>query len=643
MPKLFKTLFVPASFLIVPAVLAYAPLNTSAGAEQPPNSSPVLAQSLTYFVSQGSQISLNGQKILAPWFQQKDTTGTLVTNISDIALWQNFGLELLSTNNPQRQPVRWFSDTILSAEHKENIRYLNLTNFAKSQNWQIQATGNTLFISTPAVRTQAIDTQIQTWGEPQSTVTLPRQINISLTAPTPAQANFIRRVPAPSPTPTENKPLTPPDSPDDPSKPATQTQPQQPSLPRLDEWLISFNSQTDPAIFPQINIPNNQPAPLKLETTPNSTNITILVPAGWRPKLSTSANPYRLTIDIQPAYMVEKDIFWSKDIRWQQKYLPLGSDRFPVVWLEITPSTTLTPILPSPQTQVGTAALTQTAGFWQADAAINGGFFNRNNKMPLGALRRDGVWLSSPILNRGAVAWNNQGRMVMNRLQLQETVITNTGERLPVDFVNSAFVQTGIARYTPEWASDYTPLSNNEIIIAVENNIVTGQLSAGEALKTAIPIPRNGYLLVFRKTTPSGLPAGTQITLESQTNPANFKDYPHILGAGPLLIQNRQVVLDAASEGFSDAFIKQTASRSVIATTNQGKIILAAIHNRAGGAGATLAELAQLMQQLGAVDALNLDGGSSTALYLGGSLIDRPLSTAAPVHNGLGIKAPLNR
>lgn len=642
MPKLFKTLFVRASFLVVPAVFAYAPLNTTAGAEQPPNSSPVLAQSLTYFLSQGSQISLNGQKISASWFQQKDTTGNLITKISDIALWQNFSLELLSTNNPQSQPVRWFSQFTLSAEQKNNLRYLDLTNFAKSQNWQIQASGDTLLISTPTVRTQAINTQMQTWGEPQSTVTLPRQINISLGAPTPAQVNFIRRLPAPSPTPTENQPLTPPDSPDDPSKPATQTQPQQPPTPRLDEWLISFNAQTDPAIFTQLNLPNNQPTPLKLETTANSTNITILVPAGWRPKLSTSANPYQLTIDIQPEYMVEKDIFWSKDIRWQQKYLPLGSDRFPVVWLEITPRSALTPILPSPQTQIGTAALIQTAGFWQANAAINGGFFNRNNKMPLGALRRDGVWLSSPILNRGAVAWNNQGQVVMNRLQLQETVITNRGERLPVDFVNSAFVQTGIARYTPEWASNYTPLSNNEIIIAVENNIVTGQLSPGEALTTAIPIPRNGYLLVFRKTPPSGLPSGTQIRLESKTNPANFKDYPHILGAGPLLIQNRQIVLDAASEGFSDAFIKQTASRSVIATTNQGNIILAAIHNRAGGAGATLAELAQLMQQLGAVDALNLDGGSSTALYLGGSLIDRPLSTAAPVHNGLGINAPMN-
>ena len=51
----------------------------------------------------------------------------------------------------------------------------------------------------------------------------------------------------------------------------------------------------------------------------------------------------------------------------------------------------------------------------------------------------------------------------------------------------------------------------------------------------------------------------------------------------------------------------------------------------------SLAEMAEIMQQLGAVDALNLDGGSSTSLALGGQLIDRSSVTAAQVHNGLGI------
>ncbi|MCY7285765.1 MAG: phosphodiester glycosidase family protein, partial [Cyanobacteria bacterium CAN_BIN43] len=68
-----------------------------------------------------------------------------------------------------------------------------------------------------------------------------------------------------------------------------------------------------------------------------------------------------------------------------------------------------------------------------------------------------------------------------------------------------------------------------------------------------------------------------------------------------------------------------------------GTLMLVAVHNRLGGAGPTLREAAQIMLQLGAIDALNLDGGSSTTLYLGGQLLDRIPSTAARVNNGIGV------
>jgi exopolysaccharide biosynthesis protein len=96
-------------------------------------------------------------------------------------------------------------------------------------------------------------------------------------------------------------------------------------------------------------------------------------------------------------------------------------------------------------------------------------------------------------------------------------------------------------------------------------------------------------------------------------------------------------VLDAKSEGFSDAFIREKAARSAIGVTSSGTLLIAAVHNRAGGAGPTLSEIAKVMQQMGCVDALNFDGGSSTSLYLGGQLLNRSPLTAARVHNGLGV------
>jgi len=79
--------------------------------------------------------------------------------------------------------------------------------------------------------------------------------------------------------------------------------------------------------------------------------------------------------------------------------------------------------------------LIKTAQRYSAAAAINGGFFNRNNKLPLGAIRLDGRWLSS-ILNQGAIGWNNSG--VIGRLSLQENIITSSGQRYPFWLLTAA-------------------------------------------------------------------------------------------------------------------------------------------------------------------------------------------------------------
>jgi exopolysaccharide biosynthesis protein len=55
------------------------------------------------------------------------------------------------------------------------------------------------------------------------------------------------------------------------------------------------------------------------------------------------------------------------------------------------------------------------------------------------------------------------------------------------------------------------------------------------------------------------------------------------------------------------------------------------------GAGPTLEETARLLLQLGVRDALNLDGGSSTGLVMGGSLQVKGRGVAGRVHNGVGL------
>ncbi len=302
------------------------------------------------------------------------------------------------------------------------------------------------------------------------------------------------------------------------------------------------------------------------------------------------------------------------------------------------PGLSLQPITSSASTIAGIEPLLRLAQQSRAIAAINGGFFNRNNKLPLGAIRQDGRWLSGPILNRGAIAWDSQGNLQMGRLSLQEVLTTSGGQRFPITTLNSGYIQAGFARYTPTWGP-YTPLSDNEILIFVEGDRVLRQQTAGKAGTSSISIPANGYLLVARsnRTGAAALPPGASLSLTNTTNPSSFSQYPNIMGGGPLLVQNSQIVLNAAGEQFNTNFTQGAAARSALGQTSNGILLIVATHSGGETAGPTLPEMAQIMRNLGAINALNLDGGSSTTLYLGGQLLNKPPQSAARVHNGLGL------
>jgi hypothetical protein len=104
-----------------------------------------------------------------------------------------------------------------------------------------------------------------------------------------------------------------------------------------------------------------------------------------------------------------------------------------------------------------------------------------------------------------------------------------------------------------------------------------------------------------------------------------------LLQAGPLLVRGGAPVLGDA-EGFSAGahqFDSDITSgrypRAAIGLTRRGEILAVACDGRADDeAGLTMAELAEAMAALGAVQAMNLDGGGSTSLICGGRLRNVP-------------------
>lgn len=280
----------------------------------------------------------------------------------------------------------------------------------------------------------------------------------------------------------------------------------------------------------------------------------------------------------------------------------------------------------------GLSLLPQLARRYDAVVAINGGFFNRVRRLPLGAIKDQGRWLSGPILNRGVVAWDPRQLPRFGRLQLQEWVGDSRGQSVPLQTLNSGYVQRGLSRYTADWGPVYRPLSGYESAVLIRQGLVVQRFEPA-TIGNGVQLGPLDTLLVARGR---ALPwnEGDRLTINSRPN-SDLGLAANVIGGGPLLLQQGQLVLDGEAEGFGSAFLSQGAPRTVIGS--DGRLLWLVTLEGVDDSGPTLAEAARLLQAMGLQEALNLDGGSSTGLVMGGTQTVRGRGVTAAIHNGLGL------
>ena len=99
----------------------------------------------------------------------------------------------------------------------------------------------------------------------------------------------------------------------------------------------------------------------------------------------------------------------------------------------------------------------------------------------------------------------------------------------------------------------------------------------------------------------------------------DWSGYPNVICTGPRLLTDSKVTLYPRGEGFRDRALYRKAHRSALGVTKHKKLLLVTVNRPI-----YLSKLAHIMRELGAVDAVNLDGGSSTALHYQGKTFSHP-------------------
>jgi exopolysaccharide biosynthesis protein len=292
---------------------------------------------------------------------------------------------------------------------------------------------------------------------------------------------------------------------------------------------------------------------------------------------------------------------------------------------------------------IGTEKTSSIATRYGAIAAINAGFFRLDDSIfagdSVGVLMIDRKLLSESTNNRVILGIENTG----NKTSIG---IGHIGLFAEVKIGKSSLQLSGINRqrkdnevllYTPEFHR--TTLTSSD---GVEIIVRAGRVVRIAKHKGSSRIPQDGFVISAsgnKQEEILGLVmVGTKISVvqlstESITHVPREPD-PSVFGIGkfqdmiagvPQLIKDGKIDITWEQEKSSKSFVETRHPRTAVAKLKDGKFLMITIDGRSESSGGIgLYDLAALLLEFGATDAMNLDGGGSTTMFFDGKVVNHP-------------------
>lgn len=379
---------------------------------------------------------------------------------------------------------------------------------------------------------------------------------------------------------------------------------------KIDEKALPAIKLTDPAIK-RLTFAGNSPGKVKLVVELNRAVMY---------KAFTLAAPNRLVVDVIKEYEQK----FQEDIAPGVKFTTLlrGRPEGPVsaYLLDIAPESgyLLQPVL-SNDAIVNLETVKSMADRNKAVAAVNASYFGLNGEL-LGLTKINNTVVSTGDLARTALGIMPDGQAFIGPVEYEGTVVLPDGTNFPVAGINQERGQDSLVIYnsyydqttgTNQYGAEYVVKGDKVVSVQVNNT----------------PIPPDGIVLSVHGTAAKQLEklqVGDTVRI-FQTMGQAWDKTLHILGAGPTLVKNNSVYLSTKIEKFGADVAGGRAPRTAVGITKDGHILLAVVDGRQyASMGFSLLELALFMQEAGAVEAMNLDGGGSSEMVVNGRIVNKP-------------------
>jgi hypothetical protein len=198
-------------------------------------------------------------------------------------------------------------------------------------------------------------------------------------------------------------------------------------------------------------------------------------------------------------------------------------------------------------------------------------------------------------------------------------------------------VSSELVLFTSDLGAATPSGDGTQVVIGADGKVI----SAGA--RSATDVPAGGYVIqgigaagtwLARHAVVGHRLAVSEKLATTSGQPIPLNPSLSIASAAPLLVQRGKTAIDAVSEGdmvpsdwsFEYAWAEQRQARTLVGINAKGDLLMVTVDGRQPGVseGATLTEEAALMESLGAVSAMNLDGGGSTDFTVNGKQVNSP-------------------
>lgn len=370
------------------------------------------------------------------------------------------------------------------------------------------------------------------------------------------------------------------------------------------------------AVQPQIS--GSMVESVRISAVPQGVKIVLELVAPASYEVKTLANPTRIFIDVQKEYEIVSEEAPARGLKLSTLKRLDARGRLTGWVLEADPARyRAVPVL-AKGVVAGRASVSAMSNMAGAAAAINASYFASSGEI-LGLLKVDGTIVGTTYFRRSAVGFAADGRAYFGPVDYNGTVRLGRTS-WPVGGVDAERGADSLVIYNHY----YSPTTRtNEY--GREYIVRGGRVAAVSPANSAIP--KDGLVIsVHGKACDAfaQVKVGDAARVEEAIG-APWESLPTVIGAGPMLVKDGAVLVTAAEEEFPPDIARGRAPRTAFGVTADGRYLLAVVDGRQRHSiGCTLQEMAEFMMQFGAVQAINFDGGGSSALVVGGKLENSP-------------------